>query len=206
MNPQDSQIHSWAVSVLMGPQPSIGDDGARPARESAASVILLRGGDAALEVLLGRRNPGARFMPDAWVFPGGAADDGDGGLRTTALRELVEEAGIELAGPDALSPGRAGSRPATSRSASTRTSSLAAAPAGADARPDGEELVAMDWFAPEAALGAHARGELGLMFPTIVHLEELAGFRSAAAVLAAAPGRVIAPVEPELRDGRLVLP
>ena len=64
----------------------------------------------------------------------------------------------------------------------------------------------MGWFAPEAALDAHARGELGLMFPTIEHLEELAGFGSAAAVLAAAPGRVIEPVEPELRDGRLVLP
>ena len=45
------------------------------------------------------------------------------------------------------------------------------------------------------------------MFPTIVHLEELAGFASVAAVLeAAAPSRVIAPIEPELRDGRLVLP
>jgi len=205
MNPQDSQIHSWAVSVLMDPQPSIGTmEPVRP--REAASVILLRGGDAALEVLLGRRNPGARFMPDAWVFPGGAVDDGDGGLRTTALRELVEEAGIELAGPDAL---LAWSRWITPRHLPIRFDThffAAAAPAGADARPDGEELVAMDWFAPEAALGAHARGELGLMFPTIVHLEELAGFRSATAVLAAAPGRVIAPVEPELRDGRLVLP
>ena len=205
MNPQDSQIHSWVVSVLMDPQPSIGTmEPVRP--REAASVILLRGGDAALEVLLGRRNPGARFMPDAWVFPGGAVDDGDGGLRTTALRELVEEAGIELAGPDAL---LAWSRWITPRHLPIRFDThffAAAAPAGADARPDGEELVAMDWFAPEAALGAHARGELGLMFPTIVHLEELAGFRSATAVLAAAPGRVIAPVEPELRDGRLVLP
>jgi 8-oxo-dGTP pyrophosphatase MutT (NUDIX family) len=205
MNPQDSQIHSWAVSVLMGPQPSIEPMEPVQPRE-AASVILLRGGDAALEVLLGRRNPGARFMPDAWVFPGGAADDGDGGLRTTALRELVEEAGIELAGPDAL---LAWSRWITPRHLPIRFDThffAAAAPADADARPDGEELVAMDWFAPEAALGAHARGELGLMFPTIVHLEELAGFRSATAVLAAAPGRVIEPVEPELREGRLVLP
>jgi 8-oxo-dGTP pyrophosphatase MutT (NUDIX family) len=172
----------------------------------AASVILLRGGDAALEVLLGRRTPGARFMPDAWVFPGGAADERDGGLRVTALRELAEEAGIELAGPDAL---LAWSRWITPRHLPIRFDThffVAPAPADADARPDGEELVAMDWFAPDAALGGHARGELALMFPTIVHLEELAGFRSAAAALAAAPGRVIAPVEPALRDGRLVLP
>jgi 8-oxo-dGTP pyrophosphatase MutT (NUDIX family) len=172
----------------------------------AASVILLRGDDAALEVLLGRRNPGARFMPGAWVFPGGAADDRDGGLRITALRELVEEAGIALAGPDALLPW---SRWITPRHLPIRFDThffVAVAPAEAEVRPDGEELVAMDWLAPEVALTAHARGELELMLPTIVHLEELAALRSATAVLAAAPGRALAPVEPELRDGRLVLP
>ena len=76
----------------------------------------------------------------------------------------------------------------------------------ADARPDGDELVDMGWFAPAAALDAHARGELELMFPTVVHLQELAGFATVAAVLEAARHRVIAPIEPELRDGRLVLP
>ena len=45
-----------------------------------------------------------------------------------------------------------------------------------------------------------------LMLPTVAHLEELAAFDSTAAVLEAARHRVIAPVEPELRDGRLVLP
>ena len=38
----------------------------------AASVILLRGADQGLEVLLVKRNPAARFMGGAWVFPGGA--------------------------------------------------------------------------------------------------------------------------------------
>src|SRR5829696_5347830 len=139
MNPQDSQIHSCAVSVLMGHQPSIGRmEPVRP--RDAASVILLRGGDQALEVLLGRRNPGARFMPDAWVLPGGAADDRDGGLRVTALRELVEEARIELAGPDALRPW---SRWITPRHLPIRFDThffVASAPDHADARADGEEL------------------------------------------------------------------
>src|SRR5690348_10949659 len=74
----------------------------------AASVILLRGGAERLELLLVQRNPEARFMGGAWVFPGGAVDpgegDGDGSLRLAAVREVAEEAGIELGGPDVLVP------------------------------------------------------------------------------------------------------
>jgi len=172
----------------------------------AASVILLRAGEAAPEILLGRRNPGARFMPGAWVFPGGAIEDRDADLRTTALRELIEEAGVPLAGPDVLV---AWSRWITPRHLPIRFDThffVARAPAGAMPAADGGELVGMGWFTPAAALEAHARDELELMFPTIVHLEELAGFPSVEAVLATARERVIEPIEPELRDGRLVLP
>ncbi len=172
----------------------------------AASVILLRPAAARPEVLLGRRNPGARFMPGAWVFPGGALDDDDGDLRTTALRELMEEAGVALAGPDVLVPW---SRWITPRHLPIRFDThffLAPAPAGAAPSADGGELVDMAWHAPAAALDAHARNELDLMFPTVVHLSELAAFDSVEAAFAAARGRVIEPVEPVLRDGRLVLP
>ena len=44
----------------------------------AASVILLRGGADALELLLVKRTPKARFMGGVWVFPGGAVDTGEG--------------------------------------------------------------------------------------------------------------------------------
>ena len=58
----------------------------------AATVILLRGGEAALEVLLVQRNPAQRFMGGAWVFPGGAVDAGEGSgedsHRAAAVREL----------------------------------------------------------------------------------------------------------------------
>jgi 8-oxo-dGTP pyrophosphatase MutT (NUDIX family) len=50
----------------------------RPVRpRPAASLILLRGAGAGLEVLLGRRLSGARFMPDVYVFPGGRVARGD---------------------------------------------------------------------------------------------------------------------------------
>src|SRR6478752_10186440 len=72
----------------------------------AATVILMRGGAEKLEVLLVRRTPKARFMGGVWVFPGGAVDagegDGDQAHRAAAIRELHEEAAIELAEPDEL--------------------------------------------------------------------------------------------------------
>src|SRR5579875_3877934 len=73
----------------------------------ASTVILLRGRSSALEVLLVRRTPQARFMGGAWVFPGGAVSREEGsGLaahRAAAVRELAEEAGITL-DPVALVP------------------------------------------------------------------------------------------------------
>src|SRR3989442_151569 len=74
----------------------------------AASVIVLRGGEEALEVLLVQRNPDARFMGGAWVFPGGSVDAADGegepALRAAALREAEEEAGVRIADPGELVP------------------------------------------------------------------------------------------------------
>jgi 8-oxo-dGTP pyrophosphatase MutT (NUDIX family) len=58
-------------------------DGPPATPRQAATVILVRGGAAALEVLLVQRSPAQRFMGGAWVFPGGAVDahEGDGGRR-----------------------------------------------------------------------------------------------------------------------------
>lgn len=66
-----------------------------PPRDAAA-VILVREGAPGLEVLLVRRPAKAAFMAQAFVFPGGARD-GDEDPRTTAARELFEEAGVLLA-------------------------------------------------------------------------------------------------------------
>ena len=65
----------------------------------AASAIVLR---EPFEVLLMRRHAGASFMPNAWVFPGGIAEELDhelGGLKVTAARETFEETGVWLGAP-----------------------------------------------------------------------------------------------------------
>jgi 8-oxo-dGTP pyrophosphatase MutT (NUDIX family) len=77
----------------------------------AASLIVLRGSGADIEVLAGRRPRHAKFMPGVWVFPGGAIDASDnrpwriesGADRMpprlarcarAALRETWEEVGV----------------------------------------------------------------------------------------------------------------
>jgi 8-oxo-dGTP pyrophosphatase MutT (NUDIX family) len=183
----------------------------------AATVILLRRGgkhaDRALQILLVQRNPDARFMPGVWVFPGGAVDAGDGegeaAHRAAAVRELAEEAGIEV-GADELV---AYSRWITPRVVPIRFDTrfyLALAPAHSPPKPDGAETVDAGWFNPQDALDLHHSGKLPLVFPTIKHLESLVGFANAAEALEAARRREVKPVEPRVvgegDEQRIVLP
>jgi 8-oxo-dGTP pyrophosphatase MutT (NUDIX family) len=74
----------------------------------AASVVVVREGDTAPQVLVVERAAESRFLPSYVVFPGGAIDRDDAGLasrwfnderesaRAAAVRELVEEAGLAL--------------------------------------------------------------------------------------------------------------
>jgi len=168
----------------------------------AASVIVLRGGEQTLEVLLVQRNPAARFMGGAWVFPGGAVDAGDGegeaALRAAAVREAAEEAGIALEDPAALLPFSRWITPAVVKIRFDTWFFVAPAPPGAEPCVDGAECVAWRWLTPLDALAAHAEGELELVFPTIKHLEQLGGFASAAALLDHAREREVVAVEPRV--------
>jgi len=199
------------------PRPEPGaelNDGEATVPRPAATVILLRGGTQALEVLLVQRNPQARFMGGAWVFPGGAVDrtegEGQAALRAAAIREVAEEAGIESDGPERLVTFSRWITPAQVKTRFDTWFYLAPMPAGASAAVDGCEIVAARWYSPEAALDACRRGELFLVFPTIKHLEQLSAFASADAVIAHARSRQVLPVQPRVvgsgETARIVLP
>src|SRR5437764_8400973 len=136
----------------------------------AATVIVLRGADENLEILLVKRNPAARFMGGAWVFPGGAVDrdegEGDAALRAAALRELSEEAGIELSEPDDLVPFSRWITPPQVKIRFDTWFFLAQLPDGASPTVDGSEVVSARWYEPAAALQAGAECELLLVLPT----------------------------------------
>ncbi len=198
-----------------GPEPGTKLNAGEPTTpRQAATVIVLRGGRDTLEVLLVRRNPAQRFMGGAWVFPGGAVDTGDGegdtAHRLAGVREVPEEAALELPDPDALVKL---SRWITPPEVSVRFDThffLAAAPAGQEARADGSECVDLGWFTPQGALDAYAREEIVLVFPTIRTLEQLAPFGSATELLEWASGREVVPVQPRVvmqgETARIVLP
>ena len=188
--------------------------GAEVVPRQAATVIVLRGGSEGLEILLVKRNPAARFMGGAWVFPGGAVDahEGEGDLahRAAGVRELEEEAGIGGVRPEQLVKF---SQWITPRQIAIRFDThffLAAVGEDTAVVIDGDEIVDLGWFTPPGALEAHAAGDLALVFPTIKHLEQLATFPSADALLAHAAAQEIVPVQPRVvvsgESARIVLP
>jgi 8-oxo-dGTP pyrophosphatase MutT (NUDIX family) len=182
-------------------------------------------GEDGVQVLLVQRSPESSFMPGVWVFPGGVVepeeplaaafqernlDPEELAHRACAIRELHEEAGIELAATAELRPW---SRWITPDLVPVRFDTrfyVAVAPAHSPPRPDGVETTDAGWFSPHEALERHRAGDLSLVFPTIKHLEQLLPHASASDVLAAADERPIEPITPRVigqgDDRRVVLP
>lgn len=78
-------------------------------RDAATLLILDRTGDGTLRVLMGRRHMRHRFMPGAWVFPGGRVDPADSRIvvgddyRADVLGDLMHD----MKGPKTAARARA---------------------------------------------------------------------------------------------------
>jgi 8-oxo-dGTP pyrophosphatase MutT (NUDIX family) len=221
MKPQDSQIHLLidvaGYATVEADRPHVSEElntGEATTPRPAATVLLLRGGDEALEVLLVKRNPERGFMAGAWVFPGGsvqaAEGEDDAAHRVAALRELEEEASVTLTDPRQLVPFSRWITPAMVKKRFDTWFYLALAPDDAAPKCDGQECVDLGWFTPQGALDAHKSGDILLVFPTIKTLEQLGAFSTAQELLEHARGREVRPVEPRVlisgETARVVLP
>jgi 8-oxo-dGTP pyrophosphatase MutT (NUDIX family) len=114
------------------------DAGRDPAAvRDAATVVLWRADGPRIQVLMGQRGAAAAFMPDKFVFPGGAVEAGDlafpdapdpdpavaaalavdapaplaRALPLAAIRELWEETGLRLGRADPAAAARAAAAP-----------------------------------------------------------------------------------------------
>ncbi len=110
------------------------------------------------------------------------------GLRAAAVRELREEAGIDLGSDPELVAFSNWITPARVRIRFDTWFYLAAMPAGQQPVVDGREIVDARWQAPADAVGAAERGELAVVFPTRKHLERIAAYGSAAELLSTPAG------------------
>jgi 8-oxo-dGTP pyrophosphatase MutT (NUDIX family) len=189
----------------------VSDTPATP-RPAATIVLLRRGGrhsDRGVEVLMVRRSDSASFMPGVWVFPGGSID-ADETPAECAARELEEETGIDLGADPKL---HAWSRWITPEVVPVRFDThflVGLAPPHSSPKPDEAEISEVAWWQPQAALDAHAAGQLSLVFPTIKTLQTLLKFANADEVMAAAPGERVEPILPRVtgtrKNHRVLLP
>jgi 8-oxo-dGTP pyrophosphatase MutT (NUDIX family) len=175
----------------------------------AASVLILR--NDPLEVLMILRPAESTFVPDMWVFPGGALDPADGSpddldaLKRAAVREVREETGIDLQGELVWT-----SRWITPAGMPKRFDTwffLASVPRETPVVLQASEAVDYRWIAPADAL---RRKDLRMVFPTIKNLEAIQDFSSAEELLRSRLGAKIEAVQPVLVvDGdrkKIVLP
>ncbi|MGH0037357.1 MAG: NUDIX hydrolase [Myxococcota bacterium] len=148
----------------------------------SSTVVVLRDGPSALEVLLLERAPRRDGSPGPWVFPGGKVEPGDArhagdeapGARHAAVRETREEAGLALA-PDDLVPISRWITPEVSPRRFDTWFYAAVPEPEVEVRVDGREIVGHRWLDPRAALEAHAAGEVRLAPPTFVTVHWLRG-------------------------------
>ncbi|MFQ6172179.1 NUDIX hydrolase [Oryzobacter sp. R7] len=196
---------------------------------AAATVMLVRDGSAGPEVYVQRRVRSMAFAPSTVVFPGGGVDPADHALppstpglaelagamgvtaaeaapfAAAAVREVEEECGVRISVSDLR--GRAHWVTPAFEPRRYDTWILAALmPEDQEARETSTESDRSGWVRAADLLTRHAAGDVRMLPPTVVSLQQLEAFDDARTFLADRPR--VARVLPELvrrDDGTLVL-
>ena len=88
-----------ASQMESGPLKPPADGGGKP---SAVLILFATDRQSGPDLLLIQRSDGLRHHPGQPAFPGGSIEAADDGPVAAALREAVEETGLDLAGVDVL--------------------------------------------------------------------------------------------------------
>ncbi|MEM8923211.1 MAG: NUDIX hydrolase [Actinomycetota bacterium] len=162
----------------------------------AATVICLRDGAEAMEVLLLRRDTELAFHGGSWVFPGGRVDadeleaaSGDelAAARVAAVREAYEEAGLRLT-PTLLVPFSHWTTP-FGRNRRFATWFFVTGIDGDDVVIDDGEIRDFAWHPLERAITGCESGDIALAGPTYVSLLRLRDQPRVAEAISFAAGR-----------------
>lgn len=155
----------------------------------AATVVLLRDGDAGIEVLMLKKNSKITFG-GMWVFPGGKIDpqdyqvpaDNDLAARQAAARETHEETGLSVAADAFVHFAHWTPPPGPQKRFATWFFAAHVQDIGEVVIDDGE-IKAHQWISPADAFARHAQGEIDLVPPTWVTLYHLNRHSPSARVL-----------------------
>ncbi|TXH39617.1 MAG: NUDIX hydrolase [Actinobacteria bacterium] len=159
-----------------------------PARR-AATVALLRDGDAGLEVFVMKRAASMAAAPDMHVFPGGGVDAADGApgdpgsTQAAARRELFEETGVVLPEEAPLAYFARWITPEPLPHRHDTDFFAAPLPSGQEPGLVGTEAQDCGWTAPAAAIDDALAGRIGLLPPTAAAMYQLAAFPDVAGAL-----------------------
>ena len=170
----------------------------------AATVVLVRDTTTGIETYLQRRPMTLAFAPGMWVFPGGRVDASDVDDLATAVREVREEAGVEVA-RDALTLFDHWVTPEVESRRFDVRFFLARVSAEVRAVPADDEVDEDVWLDPAQALDRFAADAMPMLRPTLAVLDWLSGFGTVRDACDAARLRDIRPrmPRPVLVDDRM---
>lgn len=186
---------------------------------ASSTIILIREHKGRVQVLLSHRPAGMSFAAGAFVFPGGKVEMADQmpvtsktilsaeqiGLRRAGVRELREETGLDLMVGEGdevsvlenMIPFAHWITPEMMPKRFNTYFYLCGAPDNQDHQKQNDEAISNEWHYPEDVLAQGERGEVYMMFPTILNLQLFVGLKSLKEAMNMGRNRKVVPVLPK---------